>query len=310
MEYRNLGGSGTLVSAVGLGGNTFGRACDAAQTAAVIHRALDVGINHVDTADIYSRGLSEEYVGKAIAGRRGEVVLATKVGMKMGDGPNDYGLSYRRMIASCEESLQRLGTDYIDLYYLHRPDPATPLAETLRALDDLTRQGKIRYVGISNFSAWQSCETLWISDKRGYLPPVVNQVQYNAINRAIESELLPFCKAHGVGIIPYSPLAGGLLTGKYRRGEAVQPGVRGYNTPGFQGQLNDRNFAIVEGLEGFSRDRGHSIGELAIAWLLSRPEVPSVIAGATKPEQVEANAKAAEWRLSAEDLKAIDAIVG
>src|SRR5579884_981756 len=306
MEYRQLGGSGLRVSAVGLGGNTYGRYCDAQQTAAVIHRALELGINHVDTADIYSRGVSEEFVGKAIAGRRHDVVLATKVGMSMGDGPNDQGLSYRRLIASCEGSLRRLGTDYIDLYYLHRPDPTTPIAETLRALDDLVRQGKVRYVGISNYPAWQACEALWAADRRGYQPPVVTQNRYNVLDRALESDLLPFCRAHHVGIVPYAPLAGGLLTGKYRPNEPVPTGVRGYNNPGFQQQLNERNFALVAGLEAFARDHGRSAGDLAIAWLMSRSEVCSVIAGVTKPEQVDANAAGGDWKLSAEDLKAID----
>ena len=309
MEYRQLGGSGTRVSAVGLGGNTFGRYCDEAQTAAVIHRALDLGINHVDTADVYSRGVSEQHVGKAIAGRRSEVVLATKVGSPMGDGANDRGLSYRWLVASCESSLRRLGTDYIDLYYLHRPDPTSRIDETLRALDDLTRQGKIRYVGISNYPAWQACEALWASDRRGYQPPVVTQNRYNVLDRAIESELLPFCRAHGVGVVPYSPLGGGMLTGKYRPGEPIPPGVRGHNNPGFQQQLSERNLALVGRLEGFARDHGHTSGELAVSWLLSRPEVCSVIAGATRPEQVEANATAASWKLSADDLKAIDEIL-
>jgi aryl-alcohol dehydrogenase-like predicted oxidoreductase len=309
MEYRQLGSSGLKVSAVGLGGNTFGRSCDAAQTAVVVHRALDLGINHVDTADIYSRGVSEEYVGKAIAGRRAQAIVATIVGMGMGEGPNDAGLSYHRLIASCEGSLRRLGTDYVDLYYLHRPDPATPLAETFRALDDLVRAGKVRYVGISNYPAWHACEALWVSDRRGYFPPVVTQNQYSLLNRSLEGELLPFCRAFKMGIIPYSPLAGGLLTGKYRRGEPVPPGVRGHNNPNFQHQLTDGNFAIVERLDAFARDRGHAVGELAVAWLLAHPEVSSVIAGATKPEQVEANAAAGEWKLNTEDLRAIDELL-
>ena len=309
MEYRQLGSSGVRVSTVGLGGNTFGNACDVPQTAAVIHRAIDLGINHIDTADIYSNGRSEDYVGKALAGRRNDVVLATKMGIAMGEGANNSGLSYRRVIASCEGSLKRLGTDYIDLFYLHRPDPKTPLGETLRALDDLVRAGKIRYVGLSNFAAWQMTEALWISDKRGYLPPVVTQSQYNALERSLEREVVPFCKAFGVGIVPYSPLAGGLLTGKYRKGEPIQPGVRGYNSAGFARQLTDRNFAAVEGLEAFARDHGHSVGELAIAWLLANTSVCSVIAGSTKPEQVEANAAAATWTLTAEDVKAIDSIL-
>lgn len=306
MEYRQLGGSGTKVSVVGLGGNTFGRYCDAAQTAAVIHRALDLGVNHVDTADLYSKGVSEEYVGKALAGRRPEVVLATKVGYPLGDGPNEVGLSYRRVISHCEASLRRLGTDYVDLYYLHRPDPKTPLAETLRAFDDLVRAGKVRYVGISNHPAWQICEALWICDRRGYQPPIVTQDQYSLLDRSLEPEKIPFCRAHDVGIIPYSPLAGGLLTGKYRRGAEIQPGVRGHNNPNFQKQLTDRNFALVDRLAAFARDRGHDVGELAIAWLVANPLVSSVIAGATKPEQVEANVAAAEWKLTPEDLRAID----
>ncbi len=298
-----------MVSAVGLGGNTYGRYCDAAQTAAVIQHALELGINHVDTSDSYSRGVSEEYVGKALLGRRHDMVIATKVASPMGDGPNDVGLSYRRIIACCEASLRRLQTDYIDLYYMHRPDPRTPLAESLRAFDDLMRQGKVRYVGISNFPAWLACDAHWIADRRGYPAPVVTQNQYNVLSRSIESELIPFCRSHSVGIIPYSPLAGGLLTGKYRRGQPLQPGVRAYDNPNMQRQLTEQNLATVERLEGFARDHGHSVGELAISWLLAHPEVSSVIAGVTKPEQVDENAKAADWKLSAEDVKAIDEIV-
>jgi aryl-alcohol dehydrogenase-like predicted oxidoreductase len=309
VEYRQLGTSGVRVSTVGLGGNTFGNACDVPQTAAVVHRAIELGINHIDTADIYSNGRSEDYLGKALFGHRHEVVLATKVGIAMGDGPNNAGLSYRRVISSCEGSLKRLATDYIDLYYLHRPDPKTPLAETLRALDDLVRAGKIRYVGLSNYAAWQMTEALWISDRRGYLPPVVTQSQYNALERSLEKEIVPFCKAFGMGIVPYSPLAGGLLTGKYRKDEPIQPGVRGYNSTGFARQLTDRNFAIVDGLEEFARAQGHTVGELAVAWLLANQAVCSVIAGATKPEQVEANAAAANWTLTADDVRAVDAVL-
>jgi len=309
VEYRQLGNSGVRVSAVGLGGNTFGNACDVPQTAAVIHRAIDLGINHVDTADVYSNGRSEDYVGKALVGRRHDVVLATKVGNTMGDGPNNSGLSYRRVLASCEGSLKRLGTDYIDLYYLHRPDPNTPLAETLRALDDLVRAGKIRYGALSNYAAWQMTEALWITDRRGYLPPAVVQSQFSLLNRGLESEVVPFCKAFGVGIVPYSPLAGGLLTGKYRKDKEIQPGVRGYNNTGFARQLTDRNFDLVVDLEGFARDHGHTVGELAIAWLLANSSVCSVIAGATSPEQVEANAAAASWVLTAAELKTIDGIL-
>ncbi|TAK33459.1 MAG: aldo/keto reductase [Chloroflexota bacterium] len=309
MEYRQLGASGLRVSEVGLGGNNFGRSCDEAQTAVVIQRALELGVNHIDTADIYSGGVSEQHVGKAIAGRRHEVVLATKVGLPLGKGPNDQGLSYARIIACCEASLRRLGTDYIDVYYLHRPDPLTPLSETLRALDDLVRQGKVRYVGISSYPAWQACDVLWISDRHGYRPPVVTQNGYNLVDRAIEGELLPFCRAHGVGVVPFFPLASGFLTGKYRANEPAPPGSRGATSRLLQQWLTERNFALLAALEGFAGARGHSIGELAIAWLLGHPEVPTVIAGATKPEQVTANVAATAWKLTPEDMRDIEQIL-
>lgn len=306
MEYRQLGSTGLRVSAIGLGGNNFGPRIDEAESIAVIRRALDLGVNHIDTADLYGRGVSEQFVGKAIAGRRDEVVLATKVGYPTGSGPNDKGMSYRRVIASCEASLRRLGTDYVDIYYLHLPDPSTPLAETLRAYDDLVRQGKVRYVGISNHPAWQVCEALWICDRRGYQPPVVSQSHYNLIERSVEGELLPFCRAHGIGIVPYYPLAGGLLTGKYRQGEPIPPGVRGYNNADFAKQLNERNFRLIERLSSFAGDHGHTAGALAIAWLLAHLEVSSVIAGARRPEHVDANVAAGEWKLTADDLREVE----
>jgi len=310
MEYRKLGGSGLRVSAVGLGGNNFGRYCDEAQTSAVVRRALDLGVNFIDTADVYGGTLSEQYISKAIAGRRHEVVVATKTGFPLGEGPNDQGLSYGRIIASCEESLRRLGTDYIDLYYLHRPDPLTPLDESLRALDDLMHQGKIRHGGISNYAAWQACEMLWNADRRGYRPPVVTQNGYNLLDRAVEAELLPFCRAHQLGLVPYFPLAGGLLTGKYKAGEPAPPGTRGHDNPHLQGLFTARNFTLVAASDAFARSRGHTVAELAIAWLLAHPEVPSVIAGATKPEQVTANVAAATWKLTAEDMQEVERIAG
>jgi aryl-alcohol dehydrogenase-like predicted oxidoreductase len=310
MEYRQLGGSGVRVSAIGLGGNTFGRYCDEAQTRDIIHRALDLGVNHIDTADLYSRGVSEEFVGRALVDRRDQVVLATKVGFPWGEGPNDQGLSSRRVIAACEESLDRLGVDYVDLYYLHRPDPLTPLEETLRAFDHLVRDGKVRYVGISNHAAWQVADSLWICDTRGYSAPVVSQNAYNLLDRGVEKELLPFCRSHKVGLVPYSPIAGGFLTGKYRRDAPIEPGVRGYNNAGFGRQLNARNFDLLERLTRFAEDRGHTVGELAVAWLLSHSEVCSVICGATNPEQVEENVRAGDWRLDEEDLVELDLALG
>ncbi len=310
MQYRQLGSSGARVSAVGLGGNNFGRRCDAAKTAEVIHRALDKGINHVDTADIYGgNGLSEEYVGKAISDRRSSVFLATKVGMKMGEGTNEKGASRVHILDGIDGSLRRLGTDYIDLFYIHADDRATPLDETMRALDDIVRDGKARYVAMSNYSAWRACSALWAADRRGYAPFVVSQSEYNLLNRKIEADLIPFCKQYGIGIVPYSPLAGGILTGKYRLGEAIQPGVRGYDNPGFQKQLTPENLAKVERLSKFATERGHTAVQLAIAWLLAQPTVCSVIAGATRTEQVDENAAAGDWTLTAADVAEIDAIV-
>lgn len=309
MEYRQLGGTGLRVSEIGLGGNNFGRYCDEALSALVIHQALDLGVNFIDTADMYAGTVSEQYVGKAIASRRHEVIVATKVGMALGTGPNDRGLSYGRVMACCEASLRRLQTDYIDLYYLHQPDPLTPLDETLRAFDDLVRQGKVRYVGISNYPAWQACEILWISDRRGYRLPIATQNRYNLLDRSVESELLPFCRAHGIGIVPHSPLASGLLTGKYRLGEPAPPGTRGFDHPMMRPFLTERNFALVPLLDNFATAHGHTVGELAIAWLLVHPEVSSVIAGATRPEQVKANVSARTWKLTPEEVSGVEEIL-
>ena len=205
MEYRQLGASGLKVSVIGLGGNTFGNAADEVQTAAIINRALDLGINFIDTADVYSRGVSEEYVGKAIKGRRHEALIATKVRGRMGDRPNDEGLSRAHIMAGIEASLRRLDTDYIDLYQVHSPDPATPIDETLRALDDLVHHGKVRYIGCSNFAAWQVCEALWTADRRNLTPFVSVQPPYNLLNRTIERELVPFCRRFGIGPIGLVP---------------------------------------------------------------------------------------------------------
>jgi aryl-alcohol dehydrogenase-like predicted oxidoreductase len=309
MEYRKLGSSGLKVSVIGLGGNTFGRYADEQQTAAIINRALDLGVNFIDTADIYGRGVSEEFVGKAVRERRREALIATKVCGRMGDLPNDQGLSRAHIMDGAEASLRRLGTDYIDLYQVHFPDPDTPIEETLRALDDLVHQGKVRYIGCSNFAAWQICEALWVSDRHHLASFVSVQPQYNLLNRTIERELLPFCRRFGIGIIPYSPLAGGLLTGKYRLGEPPPPGTRAYNNPNMQRQLTEQNLRIVERLSAFAQARGHTVGELALAWLAAHPEVSTIIAGATSPEQVEQNVKAADWKLTGDELKEIEALL-
>ena len=310
MEYRNLGNSGLKVSVVGLGCNNFGMRIDPAQTAVVVNKALDEGINLFDTADIYgNRGGSETMLGKALGPRRNEVIVASKFGMAMGDGPFMKGGSRRSIMAAAEASLKRLNTDYMDLYQIHFPDPETPQEETLGALNDLVRAGKVRYLGHSNFTGVQTADAAWISKTSGYAPYISAQNQYNLLDRRIEKELTPACQQFGVGILPYFPLASGFLTGKYKRGEEPSKDTR----LGAMGQmaksaLTDSNFAILDKLQEFARSHGHSVLELAIGWLASMPAVSSVIAGATKPEQVSANVKGGDWKLSAEELAEVDKI--
>ena len=309
MEYRQLGRSGLRVSVIGLGGNTFGRYADAARTAAIIDRALDVGINFVDTADIYNAGVSEEFVGKAIQGKRDKTLIATKVGMQMGDGPNERGSSRKHIIEGCHASLRRLNIDSIDLYQIHEFDANTPLEETLNALDDLVRAGKVRYIGCSNYDAWRVTQSLWISELRRLNAFVSVQPEYNLLEREVERELIPACQEFGLGVIPYFPLAAGVLTGKYKPGEPAPEGTRGHNNPRFEPRLQRDTLERVQRLDAWARERNHTVGELALAWLASRPAVATVIAGTTRPEQVEANARAGEWKLSSDDQQAIDTIL-
>jgi aryl-alcohol dehydrogenase-like predicted oxidoreductase len=308
MEYRKLGNSGLKVSAVGLGCNNFGMRCDAEQTRAVVHKALDEGITLFDTADIYgNRGGSEELLGKALGDRRREIIVATKFGMAMGDGPYLKGGSYRYVMAAAEASLKRLGTDYIDLYQIHQPDADTPQSETLEALNDLVRAGKVRYIGHSNFAAWQAVDAHWISRTRGFASYISAQNQYNLLDRRIERELIPACREFGVGILPYFPLASGFLTGKYKRGAEPPKGTRFSMIQRMAQQtLNDENFATLEKLEKFATSREHTILELAVGWLASQPQVSSVISGATSPDQVIQNVKAGNWKLTAEELAEVD----
>jgi aryl-alcohol dehydrogenase-like predicted oxidoreductase len=310
MDYRSLGKSGLQVSLAGLGCNNFGMRCDAEQTRAVVHRALDEGITLFDTADVYGgRGASEELLGKALGERRKDAIIATKFGMPMGDGPYARGASRRWIMAAAEASLRRLGTDYIDLYQIHFPDPATPQEETLAALDALVCAGKVRYLGNSNFAGWQLADAAWISRSNGFAPYVSAQNQYNLLDRRIERELVPACRHYGVGILPYFPLASGFLTGKYRRGAEIPKGTRfGMMQRTADQILNDANFATLERLEEFARSREHTMVELALSWLASQPEVPSVIAGATRPEQVTENVKACGWKLKPEELAEVDKI--
>ena len=301
MVFKPLGRSGLRVSVVGLGCNNFGQRCDQAQTRAVVAKALDLGVTLFDTADVYGGlGVSEEYLGKALENRRPDVIVATKFGMPMGEGLKRGG-SRRWVLQAAENSLRRLGTDWIDLYQIHFPDASTPIEETLRAMDDLVRSGKVRYVGCSNFAGWQVVEAAWTSRSASLAPFVSAQNFYNLLERGVEKELVPACNAYGLGVLPYFPLASGLLTGKYQRGQAAPAGTR-LSAARFAGTLNEKNFDRVEKLAAFAADAGHSLLELAIGWLASQPHVPSVIAGATSPEQVEANVRAAEWKLSAAEL--------
>lgn len=310
MEYRNLGRSGLQVSIVGLGCNNFGMRIDRPQTEAVVHAALDAGINFFDTADVYGgRGKSEEFLGAALKNRRRDAVIASKFTSPMGEGPLWSGASRRYIREAVEDSLRRLNTDYIDLYQVHFPDPKTPIEETMTTLDDLVRGGKVRYIGCSNFAGWQVVESQWIARHEHLTPFVSAQNQYNLLDRRIERELVPACGKYGLGILPYFPLASGFLTGKYQRGEAPAEGTRlAAWGPRANTLLTDVNFDTLEGLRQFAEQRGRTTVELAIGWLASHDYVPSVIAGATRPEQVQQNVQAAEWRLTPDEMAEIDQI--
>ena len=307
MEYRRLGASGLRVSAVGLGTNNFGVRLDAERTSLVVNEALDVGINMIDTANSYSQGLSEEYIGRALKGRRHDAVVATKVSSRVGEGPNDAGNSRQHIVAEVENSLRRLGTDYIDLYQIHWADANTPIEETLGALDHLVNQGKVRYIGCSNFAAWQVCEATWTSRLLGTASFVSVQPKYNMLFRNVEAELIPFCAEYGIGVLPYFPLAEGLLTGKYSRGRGAPEGTR--LVEDVRGVLASADFDVLERIESFVAERDHTMLELAFAWLLHRPQISSVIAGATRPEQVVANAKTLDWSLTPEEMAEIDSLL-
>jgi aryl-alcohol dehydrogenase-like predicted oxidoreductase len=321
MEHRRLGKSGLEISEIGLGGNNFGMRLDEQESIAVIQYALDAGINFIDSAEGYGQGRSEEFVGKAVKGRRAEAIIATKFSSP----------SRQHIIKAVEASLKRLDTDYIDLYYVHFPDAAVPIEETLRTLDSLVKSGKVRYIACSNFASWQLCESLWTSRANHLEPFVAVQSQYNLLERGIEEELVPCCESYGIGIIPYSPLAGGFLTGKYERGKPAPAGTR-YGTmqaapppnstrmprmsmpaagrrramSGFRSILSESNFNKLDMWQKFAQDHGHTIEELAIAWLLSHSYIKSVIAGATKREQVIAHVAAAELKLSSQDLAEVN----
>jgi aryl-alcohol dehydrogenase-like predicted oxidoreductase len=310
MEYKNLGRSGLQVSVVGLGCNNFGMRCDYEASDAVVNKAIDQGINLFDTADVYGgAGKSEEFLGQILKGRRNDVVIATKFAMKMGEGPHKAGGSRKYIMAAVEDSLRRLQTDYIDLYQMHRPDPTVPMEETLRALDDCVRAGKVRYIGHSNYAGWQAAEAHYIAQRGGYTPFISAQNEYSLLERRIESELVPACNQYGVGVLPFFPLASGFLTGKYRQGQDLPGGTRLANAGPMAARiLTDKNYEMLGKLESFAEARGKTMVDLAIGWLASLSHVGSVIAGATKPEQVEQNVAAGNWKLTAEELAEVDAI--
>ena len=309
MEQRNLGKSGLRVSAVGLGCNNFGGRIDLGATRQVVHKALDLGITFFDEADTYGdpRGDSETCLGQILGDRRKDLVLATKFARPMDSSGRFEGASRRYIIAEVEASLKRLGTDWIDLYQQHQPDPLTPIEETLRALDDLVHQGKVRYIGSSTLPAWQVVEARWTSKHYGLHHFVSCQEEYSLLARGLDQEMMPVLESYGLGLIPFRPLADGLLTGKYQRGVPLPAGTRLGSMPRAAGRyLSDQNWAVIERLEGFAAERGHTLLDLALSWLLRRPAVASVIAGATTPEQVEQNARAADWALTTDDMDEID----
>ena len=310
MEYRHLGRSGLQVSVVGLGCNNFGMRCDFDQSKAVVHQALEAGITLFDTADVYGgQGRSEEFLGKLLKGHRQDVVIATKFGMKMGEGPHKSGGSRKYILSAVEDSLRRLDTDYIDLYQMHRPDPETPIEETHRALDDLVRSGKVRYIGNSNYAGWQAAEAHYVARQANLTPFISAQNEYNLLDRRIEAELVPACNAYGLQVLPFFPLASGFLTGKYRQGQDLPAGTRLANAgPMAARVLTDKNYEMLGKLEAFADARGKTMLDLAIGWLASLSHVGSVIAGATKPGQIDQNVAAGGWRLTAEELAEVDAI--
>jgi aryl-alcohol dehydrogenase-like predicted oxidoreductase len=295
MEFRTLPKTGLKVSRLSFGTMTFGAQIDQATAHRIVDCCLDAGINFFDTANVYNRGAAETIVGKTLKGRRDKVILASKVCGKMGDAPDEEGLSRAAMRKAIDASLQRLGTDYVDLYYLHQPDYATPIEETLETMEELVRAGKVRFPAVSNYAAWQVAEILWICEKRGYHPYFISQPMYNLLARGIEEEYLPFCQRFGVAVVPYNPLAGGLLTGKHSRQSAPTPGTRFDGNKMYQDRYwLDDDFAAVEELRSIAQEAGKTLVELAVQWLLAQPLVDSIILGASRVEQLEENLKAAE----------------
>ncbi|MAV25822.1 MAG: aldo/keto reductase [Gammaproteobacteria bacterium] len=304
MDYRRLGQSGLMVSSIGIGCNNFGGRMDLAETQAVVDKAIDLGITLFDTADVYGGTQSEIQLGQALGKRRQDVIVATKFGIPMNQSSLSGGGSRRYIMASVEGSLKRLGTDYIDLYQMHRADPNTPIEETMAAMDDLVTSGKVRYIGNSNYAGWQIAEADLVARTRHSERFISAQNNFSLLERRVEHEVIPACEHFGLGMLPFFPLASGLLTGKYRRNEDNPKGTRLAER-----DIRDRQYDQLEALEKWAQERDHSLLELAFAWLLASPSVSSVIAGATKPEQVDANASAGGWLLAQEERAEVTSLL-
>ena len=310
MEYRRLGRAGVRVSVIGLGTNRFGTAqVPLAEVSNILDAALDMGINFIDSSDTYVRGRCEETLGQALKGRWDRFVVATKGGLPMGEGPNDRGASRYHIVQALEASLCRLRSDHVDVYYMHRWDAATPLEETLRALDDLIRLGKILYIGASAYAAWQLAQAHLLAELLGWAPFVVLQSEYNMFLRQVEHDVLPYCQAAGVGFVPYAPLAGGFLTGKYRRGAPPPAGSRGESSPNVQRYMTAIYYDALEALTAWAAARSRGMNELAQAWLMAQPQVCSVITGATCLEHVLHNVQAASWALTPAEVDEVNALL-
>lgn len=310
MEYRQLGHSGVRVSVVGLGTNRFGsKDVPQAEVDNIIDAALDAGVNFLDTANVYNDGRSEETLGNALKGRLDKFVLATKFSYPKKDSANSWGASRYQLMQAVDKSLRRLQTDHIDLYYAHRWDDTTPIEETLRGLDDLIRMGKVCYIGASLYTSWQLAHANVLAELKGWTRFVVLQSEYNMLKRNVEREILPYCRAHNVGFVPYCPLAGGFLTGKYEIGKPPPPGSRGESVRSVQELMTEANYHKVTKLSVWAKEQGRGVNELAQAWLLAQPKVCSVITGAKRVEQLASNVKAADWHLTGEQLKDIDGIL-
>lgn len=309
MEYRQLGTSGVRVSVIGMGTNRFGSVVEQNQVNAIIDRAIELGINFIDTADVYTGSASETSLGIALKGKWDKVVLATKGYFAVGEGTNDIGASRYHIQNAVEASLKRLQTDHIDLYQMHRWDTTTPIEETMRTLDDLVSSGKVRYIGASAYASWQLAKANLLSEMKNWEKFVTVQSHYHLLERDVEREVIPYCQEDGIGFIPYFPLAGGFLTGKYKRNEAAPAGSRGESSEYVQNYMTDANYTKVEKLTAWAEARDHTMAELAHVWLLAQPTVCSVISGLTKMSHLEANAKSADWSLTPDELAEINAVL-